>query len=405
MKVPRPTLGAPALVLLLAACEHSRAGDDGRKDDAPPLVRVVAVESRMVQREIRTTGFLESEHQALVASRVAGRLLRLHADEGTEVAAGALLAEVDDREAQSALQQLVVQRDSKQVDKSLAELEVEAAGRRIAQLSFEVQRTKAEFDRQSRTDPEFVSPKALQEAELAWQAAAEAVKVAEFQARKAALEVTRIGSTIQELQARIDEQQVRLEYHRIVAPFAGVVTRRHVAVGTMLAAGAQLFDMVDPDNLVAYLDRPQAELDVVRHSREVTFTTDALPGREFTADVDLISPVIDMRTGHFRVRVRVRGADASTLVHGMFVRGRIRAEELRPALMVPKAAVLSEGDVSVVMAARNGKACRVDLDPGLELDDWVECKNSGTNGLQSGDFVITEGHEDLQDQSAVRVAQ
>ena len=85
--------------------------------------------------------------------------------------------------------------------------------------------------------------------------------------------------------------------------------------------------------------------------------------------------------------------------------GRILAEDLREALLVPKSAVLSEGDTSVVMVARGGKAFRTDLDPGLELDDWVECKNRGSAGLQPGELVIVAGHEDLEDQAAVRLPQ
>ena len=141
-----------------------------------------------------------------------------------------------------------------------------------------------------------------------------------------------------------------------------------------------------------------------RTAKAVTFVADAMPGREFSADIDLISPVIDRESGHFRMRMRVRAADTRTLVHGMFVRARIRAENLREALMVPKAAVLSEGEISVVMVVRDGKATRVDLDPGLELQDWLECRNRGAAGLQPGELVITSGHEDLKDQSAVTVA-
>lgn len=387
------------------ACSQQEADAAKKEEAVVPLVRAVPAELRQVRREIRTTGFLESEQMSSIASLVSGRLAQMLVDEGRLVAAGELLATVDDREAKAALQQLTVQRDSKQLDQQLTALEVEAADRRIAQASIEAQKARAEFDRQSQTRAEFVSPKALQDAELAWQGAAEAVEVAKFNKAKAQLEVQRIATTVEELKARIDELQVRLDHHRITAPFAGVITKRHVSVGANVGPATPLFEMVDPDHLVAWLDRPQAELDLVRNGKIVTFTTDALPGKEFTADVDQVSPVVDRATGHFRMRMRVRAADARTLLHGMFVRARIQAEDLREALMVPKAAMLSEGDTAVVMAARAGKAFRTDLDPGLELDDWIECKNRGANGLQPGDLVVVEGHEDLEDQAAIRVQQ
>lgn len=415
MPCPRPSSLLPVRWLLpiallavgfLSGCTQSNAGEGDKKEEVKvPLVRAVKAELRNVRREIRTTGFLESEQMSTIVSLVSGRLSAIYVDEGTLVTSGQLLAAVDDREAKAGIQQLTVLRDGKELDQQLAALEVEAADRRIAQASIEVQKARAEFDRQSQTRAEFVSPKALQDAELAWQSLNEAVEVAKFNASKARLEVKRIATTIDELKARIDELQVRLEHHRITAPFAGVITSRRVSVGANVSASTTLFEMVDPDHLVAWLDRPQAELDLVRNGKIATFTTDALPGREFTADVDQVSPVVDRLTGHFRMRIRVREADARTLLHGMFLRARIQAEDLREALMVPKSAMLSEGETAVVMVARSGKAIRTDLDPGLELDDWIETKNRGANGLQPGELVIVEGHEDLEDQAAVRLQQ
>ena len=125
----------------MAACSGSTAGAaDKNKEEAPvPLVRATAAVLRQVRREIRTTGFLESEQTSTVVSLVSGRLSAIYVDEGTLVTSGQLLASVDDREAKSAIQQLTVQRDGKELDQQLAALEVEAADRRIAQASIEVQ--------------------------------------------------------------------------------------------------------------------------------------------------------------------------------------------------------------------------------------------------------------------------
>lgn len=406
--MPRFLVLLPAASLagvLLSACGKSTMADKKTEVEPLRLVRAAPAELRQVQREMRTTGFLESEHQATVAARVPGRLQALHADAGTRVRKGDLLAEIDDREARAAMEQLQVQLAARRVDLELVKLEVEAAGRRVEQGRLEMLRAKAEYDRQAGMDPEFVSPKALEEADLAARSAVEAHQVAIFNQRKAGLDVTRIETGIGELEARIRENAVRLEDHRILAPFDGVVVRRHVAAGATVTAGQLLFDMVDPDTLVAWFDRPQAELDLARRAREVRFTTDSLPGEEFRGAIDLVGPVVDRETGHFRLRVRIAPADADRLVPGMFLRARILAEAQREALMVPKTAVLAEGEVAVVMVVRNGKACRVDLDPGLELQDLVECRNRGDAGLQPGDLVIVSGQEDLKDQTPVEVAQ
>jgi multidrug efflux pump subunit AcrA (membrane-fusion protein) len=88
----------------------------------------------------------------------------------------------------------------------------------------------------------------------------------------------------------------------------------------------------------------------------------------------------------------------------VFVRARILTESLREALMVPKLAVLAEGERSIVFAVRDGIARKVVLDPGLEERDAIECRNRGDDGLQPGELVIVSGHEDLKDQSRIEVS-
>ena len=102
-----PLTLASSLALLLAACGGST--DAKKKDDQPerkpPLVRAVAVQLQAVRLEIRTTGFLESEHQDTIQAQVSGRLLELLVDEGSEVEKSQLLAKIDDRETRSLLTQ------------------------------------------------------------------------------------------------------------------------------------------------------------------------------------------------------------------------------------------------------------------------------------------------------------
>ena len=214
------------------------------------------------------------------------------------------------------------------------------------------------------------------------------------------------GRAIAELDARIRDSKVQLGNHRIVAPIDGVVATRLIKGGETITAGTELFVVLDPDDLVAYLSRPQSELPIIRGAKDVIFRTDALPGRTFTAKVDLVSRTVERETGSFTLRIRVQKEqkDADQLLPGMFLRARILAEARRSALMVPKASILNEGNTSVLFTVRDGRAVRVNVDPGLELDTWVETRNLGDQGLKEGDTVIVSGQEELEDQDLVEVA-
>jgi membrane fusion protein, multidrug efflux system len=82
----------------------------------------------------------------------------------------------------------------------------------------------------------------------------------------------------------------------------------------------------------------------------------------------------------------------------------VLTEEERDALMVPKAAVLAEGERSIVFVVRDGRATKVVLDPGLEERDFIESRTHADDGLSPQDKVIVSGHEDLKDQAVVELS-
>ena len=175
----------------------------------------------------------------------------------------------------------------------------------------------------------FVSKKQLQDSEFAYQKAKEALAVARFDHRKSKLDVQATRQQIAELTARKSEKDLQVKDHEIRSPLKGVVAKRHVRGGETISAATELFDVLDRTNLISYLKRPQSELPLVRNAKTVLFTTDAWPDREFTANIDLISPVIDSATGSFEIRMRIKKKDAKDLLPGMFIRARILTEDER----------------------------------------------------------------------------
>jgi len=407
--MPRP-LDPVLVVLLAAACARGggtpaeAAGRAKPKDERPPLVRVRPVEVHKVRQEIRDTAYLEAERRVTLQAKVAGRVAEVLADEGQEVHQGQLLARLDDREAKTTLAQVQVQLAEAKLRQDLAALEAEASGSRLEQARIEREMAAAEWKRNSAIDPQVISPKVLDDSKFLSDKAEEALRVADFGKRKADIEVRTAANKVDELESKLTEVKLQLAEHEIVAPFDGVVVQRQVTGGETISSATALFVVADPRRLIAYVSRPQRELPLVRNAKEVHFTTDSDPKHEYVADIDMVSPVVDETTGTIKVRMRVREADTKTLVAGMFLRVRVMTEDLRDALMVPKAAVLAEGDRSMVFALRDGRATKVVLDPGLEERDFIECKSRADDGLSPQDKVIVSGHEDLKDQTVVEVS-
>ncbi|MGE0143119.1 MAG: efflux RND transporter periplasmic adaptor subunit [Planctomycetota bacterium] len=380
---------------------------------APPLVRVAPLELRNVRRTIETSGFLESEHGVVVQSRVSGRVLEVFVDIGDRVKAGHVLAQIDDREVRAALRQAEVNLADRKVQHELRKLAVDSAERRLESAKIETQRTKAQFERNQAIDPQLIPQKDLDDSRFAYETAQEALRVAELDLQRTKVEVSGAANSIADAEARVTTETLRVAEHQIRSPLDGVVAERNIKGGETIsptastsASATPLFLVVDQDNLICQLRRPQRELPIVQGAREVKFRCDAVPEHEFRATIDKVSPMIDETSGSFMMRIRVERDDehVGLLRPGMFIRARILAEDEREALMVPKAAVLNEGSTSAVFVVRDNVARRVVLVPGIEEREFLEAKNRGEDGLSPTDVVIVAGQNGLNDKSAVEVA-
>ena len=276
-------LASFVVLALTAGCQPAGGGAAAAtqkptaEPEPPPLVRTAAVEHRPVRRTIETTSYLESKHQVTVQSKIAGRVDSVLVDEGAVVTEGQVLARLDDREASSALRQAEVQLGDRRVKLELAKLEAEAAAQRIDQAKIERDKAKSQDQRNTEIDPGLISEKELEDGRYALASAEEALKVVIVQRQKAELEVSVAQSAIDELASRVEAEKVRLAEHVIKAPLDGAVADRMIRGGETINAATDLFVVVDHENLVSYLRRPQRELGMIRGAREVKFTTDAVP--------------------------------------------------------------------------------------------------------------------------------
>jgi membrane fusion protein (multidrug efflux system) len=142
-------------------------------------------------------------------------------------------------------------------------------------------------------------------------------------------------------QAARDQAALQLSYARIVAPEAGVVSRKSVEVGEYVQPGQPLMSVVPLSHVWVVANLKETELRGVRPGQPVDIEVDTYPGVHFHGTVESVSPATGARfsllppdnaTGNFTkvvqripVRVRVDGSQdpARPLRPGMSVRVHI----------------------------------------------------------------------------------
>ena len=219
----------------------------------------------------------------------------------------------------------------------------------------------------------------------------------EFETRKYELEQARL---------RLQRTQLDLAHTAILAPFSGVITERYVQVGARVGPGNKLYDLIKLDDMIARVFVPGQYLTAINDGQQGVITSEFLPDKRFEGWVKRISPIVDPRSGTFKVTVGVRDL-FEHLRPGLFVNVRIITDTHENAILLPKQAVVYDGGDKFVFAVDDTVAVRIKLQPGFEDADFVEALVDieldtpiivvGQNGLKTGARVRVVNQSGLAD--------
>ena len=195
---------------------------------------------------------------------------------------------------------------------------------------------------------------------------------------------------------------------RIVAPFDGTVGIRTVNLGDYVKDGADLVNLEDTSTLYVDFRMPERYQGQLAVGQAVKVQIDALPGRDFTAKVQALDPLVDANGRSVAVRAVLPPSPAGDLRPGMFARVLTVFSVDEAALVVPEEALVPQGGKQFVFKLEKegeGDAAklvsrRTEVQLGVRQGAQVQV----LAGLAEGDTVVVAGQQRLQrDGTAVRV--
>ena len=169
------------------------------------------------------------------------------------------------------------------------------------------------------------------------------------------------------------------------APAGGYVLEKNVLAGQKIMGGEPLYKVADLSTVWLEGEVFEQDLAAVRVGQTVRITLEALPGTQRTGRIAYIYPTLNPDTRTVRVRVVVPNADLK-LKPGMYATIRITGTERAAVLTVPRAAVLSTGERSIVFVREaNGQLAPREVSLGASSDDRIEV----LRGLTAGETVVS----------------
>ncbi|MGX5818658.1 efflux RND transporter periplasmic adaptor subunit [Chitinophaga lutea] len=351
--------------VIFAGCGVSQSKPDATKTAAAPAaaVKTFRLEKTIFSASLRMPGELQAFQHVDLYAKVNSFVKKLHADVGTNVKAGQVLATLEAPEMGSQLS---------------------GAESRLRSAEAVYLASKANYDRLYQTSQ---TPGTVSQNDLDLALARQKSDYAQQEAARAAYR----------------EIADNRNYLEIRAPFSGVISARNVSAGAYVGPSGKgsempLFTLQEQEKLRLVLAVPEAYSAYLREGAEITFTIKSMQGQEFKARISRQSGALDSRLRSQRIEMDVLNK-TKTLLPGMVAEVNIPLATADSVFVVPATAVASSTEKVFVIRVRDGKAEWIDVKKGRDADGKVEIFGP----LQQGDTLLEKANDEVRNGSAVAI--
>jgi len=345
----------------------------------------------VLEETAEVTGTLKSRTATTLSSKIVGRILALHAREGSEVQAGQILIELDDQDI--AAQTRRAEAGVREAEAAMEEVDRGIAAAAAGQAAAEAQRdlavsTLARYQRL--LDRKSVAPQEYDQVAAQQKAAAAAVDRAIAEGQAIRSKRAQVLARIETARTEIASTQVMRGYAKIAAPFAGIVTTKHVEVGGLAAPGVPLLTLEDNRRYWLEIAVPDSQVGSLKRGQSLRVAVEGA-GVSGAAAISEIVPTADQATRTTLVRLDLPASPQ--LRSGLFGRAWIPAGR-RQALQIAREAVVERGQLQGVYVVGQDDVARFRLiRTGATHQGAVEV----LSGLTSGERIVLRGIERVSD--------
>lgn len=326
-------------------------------------VSLVQAQSQQWPMQLAANGSVAAWQEASVGAEVSGlRVAELHVGVGDSVKRGQLLASFA--------------ADTVQADVALARANLNEAQANAADASANAERARA----------------------VQGTGAISAQQVNQYLTQEATAK-----ARVESVKAQLDAQLLRLKQTQLLAPDSGIISARSASVGTVVAAGAEMFKLIRQGRLEWRGEVTAAELNRIRPGMAVLLTSPS--GVQAKGVVRMIAPTVDVTSRNGLVYVDVLAAAqpgqslAGAFKPGMYARGEFTLGKTTVLTVPQTAVVVRDGFSYVYSVGPDNKVSQRKVQAGRVLGDRVEIQS----GVQPSDKLVASGGSFLTDGDTVKV--
>lgn len=197
----------------------------------------------------------------------------------------------------------------------------------------------------------------------------------------------------------IERDEVGAVYEPVVVPstITGLVGRVYLDPGANVTVSTPVALVVNQERVRVAVDMPERYIGEIYKGQPATLRVDALPGKEFNARLQIISPVVDSNSRAVAVEFWADNAKG-LLKSGMFAKVDVTLSEKKNAVSIAKKSLYRQnGESYVFVPSQDGRTAQKKVvSVGFENTDHLEI----ADGLKEGDTILEFAYG-LQDGSKI----
>jgi RND family efflux transporter MFP subunit len=330
---------------VLAACNNSHQSETRQADEAKSQLQTVQAEAVQAPELHYLDGHVEAVNQSTISAQTSGVIEELFYDVDDYVEKGKVIARIKSKNQQAGVQQ--------------AQATLDEAKAHYAEA-------QSDFKRISDIYAKRLIPKADYDASQA------SLRAADARLEAAKAQVTQAGE--------------QLGYTTLIAPYAGIVTKRLVELGETVSPGTPVMSGISLNAMRVVVEVPQRLIAQVRKEKKAFVFQDgsnkSLPVKALT-----FFPYADPKTNAFKVRIDL-AEGTQDLFPGMFVKVAFVIGQQEGVVSVPESAVVTRSEViGVYVINADGKPSLRQIRLGRKLDENTV---SVLAGLSAGETIALD---------------